>query len=787
MEDHTDPRREPRTEPVSSDAGADEEGVDGTGFASTSNRSIFAVYALAIGAAVAIMLFLLRLGDGLTAPEPDPATDGVGLEEGHIDTHAVFWKLLLAIAVVIVAARLVGALFRRFGQPQVVGEIVAGVILGPTLLGEVWPAASEYVFNDDVMPFIEVFAQVGLVFFMFLVGAELDLRLIRGRGHAAALVSHASIIAPFLSGIALALLIFRTLGSPEGEFLPFALFLGASMSITAFPVLARILTERGLHRTRLGAVTITCAAIDDVTAWCILAVVVTVAKADGVASALPTVGWSVLFIAAMILVVRPLLSRLARHHEDEGRLSGTVMAIIFVGLVLSALATDRIGIHAIFGAFLFGAIMPQRSELTEELFDKLEDFSVIFLLPLFFVFSGLRTDVLSLGTNPQLWLYTVLVLLVAVAGKWGGSALAARMVGMGWRDSLSLGILMNCRGLTELVILNIGLELGVIPPDLFSMLVIMALVTTFMTTPILGMLRPDVDAEVAAAAGTVEDDDDELHRVLVHVASMENAYELVHTALAAVDVDDERIEVVLLRTRHLSTDHLLAAPIDSSAVDRARRSLRPLAEFVEGAGARVVTLAVQTTDISRAVIDVAAERGADTVVLSSRRPFSPSALRRGTLGRIIDGVEADVLVLIDPTGAGTSPPPRGQVLVPFTEPADRTIRIARHIARTHGATVRLVGTARSREAATRLAARLADASGGITFTELGSDETVGDLLAAGHGADLVVLPLDGATAAGVVDERTWSTTPVLAIRDRAHRRPDRDPELVETAAGAPVP
>ncbi|HEU5084211.1 MAG TPA: cation:proton antiporter [Acidimicrobiales bacterium] len=785
MEDRTDPRPAPDPDAVSPDAVAD-DGVDGTGFASTSHRSIFAVYALAIGAAVAIMLFLLRLGDGLTAPTPEEGAAGLGVEEGHIDTHAVFWKLLLAIAVVIVAARLVGALFRRFGQPQVVGEIVAGVILGPTLLGEVWPAASDYVFNDDVMPFIEVFAQIGLVFFMFLVGAELDLRLIRGRGHAAALVSHASIIAPFLSGIALALLIFRTLGSPDGDFLPFALFLGASMSITAFPVLARILTERGLHRTRLGAVTITCAAIDDVTAWCILAVVVTVAKADGVASALPTVGWSVLFIAAMILVVRPLLSRLARHHEDEGRLSGTVMAIIFVGLVLSALATDRIGIHAIFGAFLFGAIMPQRSELTEELFEKLEDFSVIFLLPLFFVFSGLRTDVLSLGTDPQLWLYTILVLLVAVAGKWGGSALAARMVGMGWRDSLSLGILMNCRGLTELVILNIGLELGVIPPDLFSMLVIMALVTTFMTTPILRLLRPDVDAEVAAAAAGPEPDE-ELHRVLVHVASMENAYELVHTALAAVDVDDERIEVVLLRTLHLGNDHLLAAPIDSSSVDRARRSLRPLAEFVEGSGARVVTLAVQTTDISRAVIDVASERGADTVVLSSRRPFSPSALRRGTLGRILDGVHADVLVLIDPTGAGTSPPPRGQVLVPFTEPADRTIRIARHIARTHGATVRLVGTARSQEAATRLAARLADASGGITFTELGSDETVSDLLAAGHGADLVVLPLDGATAAGVVDERTWSTTPVLAIRDRAHRRPDAGPELVEDRLGAPVP
>lgn len=731
-----------------------------TGFASTSHRSIFGVYAVAIGGAIAVMIWLLDLGRGLTAPTPEGGETGV--EEGHIDTHEVFWKLLLAIAVVIVAARLVGALFRKFGQPQVVGEIVAGVILGPTVLGALWPAATDYVFNDDVMPFIEVFAQVGLVFFMFLVGAELDLRLIRGQGHAAALVSHASIIAPFLSGIALALVIFPNLGSPEGDFLPFALFMGASMSITAFPVLARILTERGLHRTRLGAVTITCAAIDDVTAWCMLAVVVTVAKADSAASALPTVGWSILFIAFMVLAVRPLLGRLAQAHEDQGGLSGTLIALIFVGLMLSSLATDRIGIHAIFGAFLFGAIMPQRAELTEELFEKLEDFSIIFLLPLFFAFSGLRTDVLALGTDPELWLYTGLVLAVAVAGKWGGSTLAAKAVGMGWRDSLSLGILMNCRGLTELVILNIGLELGVIPPNLFAILVIMALVTTFMTTPILALLRPDMDEEVAAAAG----DDDGSVKVLVHVASMENAYELVHTALASVDVEDERITLVLLRTLHSGSDHLLSAPLDGSEVDRAERSLRPIAQFVEGSGAKAVMLAVHTSDVARAVIEVADERAVHAVVLSSRRPFSPSSLRRGTIGRVLADVHCDVLVLIDPVGRGASPPPRGQVLVPFGDPEARTMRTARHIARTHGASLRLVGTASVREAATRMAARHAGSTGGIAFTEMATDETIGDLLAAGTGADLVVLPLAGGAPAAAADSRIWSTTPVLAILER---------------------
>jgi len=764
---------------MSADAHAETDadaGEKGTGFASTSVGHIVGTYGVIIGAAVAIMIWLLSMGSGLTAPVPEGDAE-TGVAESQIDTHEVFWKLLLAIAVVIVAARVVGALFRKIGQPQVVGEIVAGVILGPTLLGTVWPAASEYIFDADVMPFIEVFAQIGLVFFMFLVGAELDLRLVRGRGHAAALVSHASIIAPFLSGIALALVIFTSLGSPDGEFLPFALFMGASMSITAFPVLARILTERNMHKTRLGAVTITCAAIDDVTAWCILAVVVTVAKADGAAGALPTVGWSILFIAFMVLAVRPMLERLGRLHEDQGRLSGTVMAVLFVGLVLSALATDRIGIHAIFGAFLFGAILPQRSELIEELFEKLEDFSVVFLLPLFFAFSGLRTDVLALGTDPELWLYTFLVVLVAVVGKWGGSTLAAKAVGMGWRDSLALGVLMNCRGLTELVILNIGLELGVIPPNLFSMLVIMALVTTFMTTPILARLRPDIGGAEAVPT------DDGVARVLLHVASVDNAYELVHTALAAVDVDDSQVEIVLLRTLHASGDQLLAGPLDGGAVERARRSLRPLAQFVEGSGASAVVLAVETSDVGRAVVDVAAERGIDTVVLSSRRPFSPGELRRGTLGRIIEDVDCDVLVLVDPAGAGTSPPPRGRVVVPHQGGDDRALTIARRIARTHGATLRIVGTAEAREPATKLAARHADASGGVVFTELATDGAVEAVLSTGDGADLVVFPLDPDVPAP--RGRTWSTTPVIAVVDRA-KATSRAAARAEESEGTPA-
>lgn len=737
------------------------------GFASAPARRIATVYIAVTVSAIAILAGLLAFGRGLTAPRSEDG--GHLVEHGPIDTHEVFWKLLLAVAVVVTVARVVGAGFRRIGQPQVVGEIVAGVLLGPTVLGAVWPSASEYVFSEDVLPFIEILAQFGLVFFMFLVGAELDLRLIRGQGQAAAMVSHASIVFPFVTGVGLAILIFQSLGSPEGDFLPFALFLGASMSITAFPVLARILTERGLHRTRLGTVTITCAAIDDVTAWCILAVVVTVARADGIAGAAPTLALSILFIAAMLLIVRPLLGRLARIHEDQGRLSGPVMATLFVGLVLSALATDRIGIHAIFGAFLFGVILPQRAELTEELFDKLEDFSVILLLPLFFAFSGLRTDVLELGTDPQLWLYTLLVLAVAVAGKWGGSAIAARVVGMGWRDAWSLGALMNCRGLTELVILNIGLELGVIPPTLFSILVIMALVTTFMTSPLLQWLRPDIDDEVQQAANE-DDDGEQVQRVLVHVASMDHAYELLHTALAAVESSDERTEILLVRTLHVGDDRLLSGAImDGGPVERARRSLIPLEQFVTGSGASASSLVIQTSDVSRTLVGLADARDIDLVVLRSGRAFSPAALRSGTLGRVLERVKGDVLVVVDPGGTGSSPPPNGSIVVPFDPTEDRALRLAVRIARTHGAKVRLVTPPQHQDEATRAAALH---PGSIVSTSVGSPAAVSNSLQAGADADLVIVPLGTSLETPAMGDQRWSTTPVLAIRQRNDSVPD---------------
>ncbi|MEN3271389.1 MAG: hypothetical protein V7636_150, partial [Actinomycetota bacterium] len=549
------------------------------------------VYALVTLLAFVVLDVVLHAGGRLHAPAHAGSKPSTG---EAIDVHAVLWRLLLAIALVVTAARVVGALFRRIGQPQVMGEIVAGIVLGPSVLGALWPASQQHLFSPQVLPFLDVLSQVGLVFFMFLIGVELDVRLIRGRGQAAALVSHVSIVVPFVSGIALAYAIFTRLGSPDGRFTPFALFLGASMSITAFPVLARILNERGLHRTRLGTVTITCAAVDDVTAWCLLAVVVAIASSHGVGSALTTIALAAAFIVFMIVVVRPIVGGLERYFDDHERLSGTMLAFILVGLLLSALATDRIGIHAIFGAFLFGAIMPHHSTFISELTNKLEDFAVVFLLPLFFAFSGLRTEIGQLGADPGLWLICAAIVLVAVGGKWGGSAVAARVVGLSWRESLGVGILMNCRGLTELVILNIGLDLGVIPPTLFAMLVIMALVTTFMTTPILASIYPrEEQARMIEEAGS--DDGDGVVRILVHIPNLDVAYELVHTALAMVDhADDVETQVLLVRTLQLGDNVFRAGSLRAtSRAEQATSALRPLVDFVEGAGCTAVPLVVQ--------------------------------------------------------------------------------------------------------------------------------------------------------------------------------------------------
>ncbi len=442
-------------------------------------------YGVMIAATLGLFLLISRGGAGLVAP---PHAEGLGFGDTPAKAHSdVLVHVLLALVVIILASRALGLVFRYLQQPAVIGEVLAGIMLGPSLLGRVAPEASSYLLPTTTAPFLGIIAQVGVVLFMFLVGLELDTSLLRKKTHETVAISHASIITPFVLGSAIALWIYPKLSSNDVPFTVFALFMGVSMSVTAFPVLARILTDRKMHKTRLGVIAISCAAVDDVTAWCLLAFVVGIAQSK-LGGAMLTIGLTAAYITFMLAAVRPLLAKMVRRQELLRKVSQGTTAIVLVGLLLSALATEYIGIHALFGAFLLGAIIPHESLLAKGLTQKFEDLVVVLLLPAFFAFTGMRTQI-GLVSGAEHWLICGAIILVACLGKFGGSAVAAKLSGLSTRDAASIGVLMNTRGLMELIVLNIGLDLKVLSPTLFAMMVIMALVTTFATTPILHLLQ----------------------------------------------------------------------------------------------------------------------------------------------------------------------------------------------------------------------------------------------------------------------------------------------------------
>ena len=395
-------------------------------------------------------------------------------------------RLLIQFIVIIVATRLAGSLFSRFGQPAVIGEMLAGILLGPSLLGWLSPQAFAFIFAKPSLGVLQLFSQIGVCLFMFVVGLELDVGNLRKRAQTAIVVSHSSIMVPYLLGAASALFLYRDFAAPGTSFVSFALFMSIAMSITAFPVLARILSDRGLTKTPLGATALTCAAVDDASAWAILAFVVAIAKATGLVSTLVNLGLLVVYVGVMLFMVRPLLTRFLTFERLQSRGAQGAIAAILVVMTASAFTTQAIGIHALFGAFLAGAIMPRDKAFFDHLSVRLENFSTVFLLPLFFAFSGLRTQVNMLNATTA-WLVVAGIVAVAVTGKVVGSMVPARLTGMSWSESFQLGALMNTRGLVELIALNIGYDLGILPPRIFSMLVLMALATTFMTGPLLSL------------------------------------------------------------------------------------------------------------------------------------------------------------------------------------------------------------------------------------------------------------------------------------------------------------
>ncbi len=447
-------------------------------------------YAAMLGAAVGVFFWIRSDGASLLAPA------GLGTFGQHTpgESGVVLMHVLLTLAVIILCARGLGSVFRRLHQPPVVGEMIAGILLGPSLLGRLAPGASAFLLPNSIAPYLSVIANVGVILYMFLVGVELDTKLVRGRTHASIAISHASIIVPFLLGSALALWLYPIFSTNKVPFVVFALFMGVSMSVTAFPVLARILTDREMHTSPMGAIALACASVDDVTAWCLFALVVSVAKAHP-GDVLITLGLAAGFIFVIFAFGRPAAVWFVRQHDSRRITGQSSIVVACVALLAAALATQRIGIHALFGAFLAGAIIPHDSLLAQDIKQKFEDLVVVLFLPTFFAFTGLRTQV-GLVHGLRDWLICLLIIGVASVGKFGGGAIAARLTGLNWRHAASLGILMNTRGLMELIVLNVGMDLGVLSPTLFAMLVIMAIVTTLATTPVLQALAEEPEREL---------------------------------------------------------------------------------------------------------------------------------------------------------------------------------------------------------------------------------------------------------------------------------------------------
>jgi len=452
-------------------------------------------YATSLLAAVGVFLLIRSAGLRFFAPQAThpPAID----KTPSAEMPSVLLHVLLALLVIVIAARVLGAIFRWLHQPQVMGEVIAGLLLGPSFLGWLAPQVSSQLLPPAIAPFLAVIAQVGIILFMFLVGLELDTGLLRQRTRASIAISHASIVVPFLLGVSLALWLYPRFADGSISFTAFALFIGVAMSVTAFPVLARILTDTNMRTSRMGVLALACAAADDVTAWCLLALVVGVARAQP-GRVVVTVGATMAFVLFVLVIARRGAVWLVRRQMSQVRTTQQTFATVCVSLLISALVTERIGIHALFGAFLLGAVVPHDSQLARDIRQRCEDLVVVLFLTVFFAFTGMRTQV-GLLKEPADWLVCVVIILIASSGKFGGSFFAARITGSDSREAASIGILMNTRGLMELVILNVGLDLRVLSPRLFAMFVLMAVVTTLATTPILQALSASRGPELRSA------------------------------------------------------------------------------------------------------------------------------------------------------------------------------------------------------------------------------------------------------------------------------------------------
>jgi len=633
------------------------------------------------------------------------------------------------VVAIVALSRLLGLGTQRLGQPMVIAEMLAGILLGPSFLGLLWPEVGAALFSPDSLHVMGTVSQVGVVLFMFLIGLELDHRLLGGRGPASVAISYASIAAPFALGAGLALYLYDRLADRSVSLLTFALYMGAFMSVTAFPVLARILAERRLLRSRIGAVTIACAAVADVTAWCVLAFVVAAVRATGHAGALVTTALAIAYAGAMLLVVRPLLVRLAARVATPDAMSQNVAALVLILVLISSWLTELMGIHAVFGAFLFGAILPKEGGFARALVEKLEDVTIIALVPLFFAYSGVRTEI-GLLDSAQDWAICGLILLVGTLGKAGAGTIAARLSGLSWRESGALGVLMNTRGLMGIIVVNIGLDLGVISPELFSMLIIMGLVTTFIATPLLQWIYP---AEAMArdlldslegpkgnkTAGT---------GVLVCLSHAGAAPGLLEVAasLARGDRAARLYALHLMPTGDRPSVHL-AEPDDAVPA-----ALLAAGASAEERGVELKTLSFVSPDPADDICRVAAVQNAELVLLGCHKPLVGKSSLGGVVGEVLRQTRSEVAVLVD---RGVEAP--RTALVPFRgSPDDR--------------------------AALLLAGRLVGPEGSVTVLAARGSQPAREVMDE-VGASVAIDAVDPASLAAAVIERSQDGHPLVLV------------------------
>ncbi len=531
--------------------------------------------------------------------------------------------LLFQIITIVLVARIFGWIFRKIGQPSVIGEIIAGIVLGPSLFGLYFPDMKEALFPVASLGNLQLLSQIGLILFMFVIGMELDLKVLKNKANEAVVISHASIVIPFALGIGLSYYIYHQF-APEGvEFLSFSLFMGIAMSITAFPVLARIVQERGIHKTRLGTIVITCAAADDITAWCLLAVVIAIVKAGSFVSSLYVIGLALLYVLAMLLIVKPFLKRVGDLYAKKSNIKKSVVAIFLLTLIVSAYLSEIIGIHALFGAFMMGAIMPDISKFRNIFIEKVEDVSVILLLPLFFVFTGLRTEI-GLINDIYLWKVTGCIISVAVVGKFFGSALAARFVGQNWRDSLTIGALMNTRGLMELVVLNIGYELGVLSPKVFTMMVIMALVTTFMTGPALDLINFIFKTKDVIIPSEVKKNSD--FNILISFGNNEKGKSLLRLANSFIKKETETANITAM---HLTmSDDMHSYNLEEYET----LTFEPMVKESKKLEQKITTIFKATNDMETDIADIAYQGKYDLVLVGLGKSIFEGTLLGKVLG-----------------------------------------------------------------------------------------------------------------------------------------------------------